>query len=214
MAAIFASGLSGCATIDTERSYAFQPTSVPASEVSFLRASSSLSVGSGAVVIRSIDGVDTRHHPLLQSTLKDGRYIPLAPRSISVAAGEHSLGLLYILSDALFDGSHSSLWWGKYMTKQLSVNIKEKYAPNLTYASDNHDHIVTLKHYEVARINMRPGFTYKIDVVSNKTEDNLQFILKECASGATSSACEPLDVQVSQSRTGVASGYSYTDLLR
>ena len=204
--------IAGCGPMNVaSKTYSFQSANAAPQSVSVIAGKAE--AGEGVLVIRSIDEKDTRTDPLLQNAINAYPNLdpPLAPKKVTVDSGEHTIGVLYFFFDALFDDPKTaSLWWGKYLSKNYSIQMKQKYAPDLTFGPDNRDHVVTVKHFEKLRFNCDAGATCVIYPVFNTEKTSVQLAVKECDSSL--GKCHQIESTSTATKIAVVSKQSYTDI--
>ncbi len=198
--------LCGCTDITT-RTYNYGTADETKDQMAFV--SGSLKFAQGVVIIREIDGKDSRTHPLLQA-YANSKAPPLAPRKVLVQPGDHTFGVLYLFVDALSDGPESSLWWGKYLASDLAKNAKDRYAPDPQYVPDNRDHVITIKHFAEVAFHCNAKSSCEIYPVIDESQAKISFTVKECGSGEH--GCVVINSKSSAEKTAVVPGWSYTDI--
>ena len=201
----FGAALSGCSSLST-KTYSYGADGKPADQMAFV--SGDTKFEQGIIIIREIDGKDSRTHPLLQPYANSQAL--LAPQKVLVEPGDHTFGVLYVFIDALFDGDQSSLWWGKVLTSDLAKNATDKYAPDAKYAPENRDHVVTFKHFAEITFHCDAKAACEIEPVIDKAQAKVSFTVRECAAGGHK--CTAITSSSGAEKTAVVPGYSYTDI--
>jgi len=197
--------ISGCSDLTT-RTYNYSAEQKPKEQMAFV--AGTLTFAQGVVIIREIDGKDSRTHPLLQPYANSTAL--LAPRKVLVEPGDHTFGVLYFFIDALSDDPESSTWWGKYIASDLAKNAKDKYATDLQYDPKNRDHVVTVKHSAKVTFHCAANTSCEINPVIDKSQATISFAVSECGPGKQ--GCSVINSISTEEKTAVVAGWSYTDI--
>ncbi len=151
--------------------------------------------GGGALVLRTLDGKDTKTHPQIVELMKANPGLPnLEPRHISVTPGIHSFGVLYLYTDLS----------KKLSTSKLATEFQKRYIPN------NTDQYITVKHSEELTFQCKAASTYIIDRSWNEAATEISFSVRECDS--TEKNCAAINIKRNKVKSTAVSGWSVSDI--
>lgn len=186
------SNLSGCG-LAAPRMYSFHGTESNPEKISSIKVESHR--GGGILVLRALDGKDTKTHPQIVELIKANPGVPnIEPRHISVTPGIHSLGVLYLFTDVS----------NKLTTSKLATELQKRYIPN------NTDQFITVKHFEELMFQCKAASTYIIDRSWNEAATEISFSVRECDS--TEKNCAAINIKRNKVKSKAVSGWSMSDI--
>ena len=182
---IFAFFISGCAA--PMKPYAFHVE--PFSAQKHVEITGNPGFGQGVIVILKLDGQETRTSSMISPETRKANENLLAPNSITVSAGKHKLGVVYLFTDVP----------GKLVTAKMVNDYEKMYLP-----VGKRDY-VTVKHYEEFDLDAKIGMSYKLGRVYDENKKSILITVSEC--GATKK-CKEIPTEATNIKNSASEGWA------